>query len=202
MVTSELWEADVTAKDPKEGDDLATEISHFVEATLMPDPTVIDEPADGYPVVRFKVAGAAAPQGSKVAFNMKNKAGQVVGRPVMKETSKRIAQFRTDVAEMASHAMADHPPIPAPVLLDVTFVFLRPKSHYLMGGGLNKTGLATPAPVGHQLGDLSKLVRAIEDAMTGTVFRDDCEITTTTSRKRWGIHAATYITVRPDPVQG
>ena len=206
MTDDTIWSGDVVDKDTTT--DLATEISTFVE-TLIPEALVINEPADGYPVVSFKVPGTPAPQGSKVAFNRRNKAGQVVSaQPIMKETGKRIAQFRTDVKIAADHAMGrdeqgqgGHPPLEGPVLLDVVFVFVRPKAHYNTKGQLNKQGLATPGPIGHNLGDLSKLCRAIEDSMTKIVYGDDSQITTFgRPRKRWGISAATYITVRPDPL--
>lgn len=198
-MTDKLWPAEVTPSQPT-GDELETEIAAFVDSTLIPDSTVVNEPADQYPVIRIKIAGQAAPQGSKVAFNVKRKDG-TVGKPVMREQSKRLPQFRTDVAAAAAHAMGEHPLLEGPILLDVVFVFVRPASHFNTERELNKQGLATPAPIGQNLGDLSKLIRAIEDSMSKVVFRDDSQVTTMARpRKRWGIAAATYITVMPDPV--
>jgi len=100
---------------------------------------------------------------------------------------------------LANELGQGHELLEGPLLLDVVFVFPRPKSHFTSTGKLVKG--ATDAPTQHNIGDLSKLVRAIEDAMQGIVYRDDSQFTTFLSpRKRWGLSAATYITVRPDPL--
>ena len=152
------------------------------------------EPADQYPVIRFKVPGLARPQGSKTAS-----VNKYTGRAVMREANKNLPQWRTDVAQAADHAMDGHELLTGPLLLDVAFIFVRPASHFTKTGKLVKG--APDAPTGHNLGDTSKLVRAIEDAMQGIVYKDDAQITTLgRPRKRWGIAAATYITVFPDPL--
>ena len=152
------------------------------------------EPADQYPVIRFKVPGLARPQGSKTAS-----VNKYTGRAVMREANKNLPQWRTDVAQAADFAMDGHELLTGPLLLDVAFIFVRPASHFTKTGKLVKG--APDAPTGHNLGDTSKLVRAVEDAMQGIVYKDDAQITTLgRPRKRWGIAAATYITVQPDPL--
>lgn len=161
----------------------------------------ISEPADGYPVVKFKVPGIARPQGSKKAFVRGKHASMV-------ETNVHLPQWRTDIGVAAEAAMgrtadpADgpgHPMLTGPLLLEVVFVFVRPASHFLPSGRLKKG--VPDAPIGHNLGDLSKLVRAIEDAMEGIVYKDDCQFSTMgRPRKRWGLSAATYVSVSPDPL--
>jgi crossover junction endodeoxyribonuclease RusA len=190
-----LWPAEVTGEADS---DFEEELSAFVARKLeVPEAPPIRELADQYPVIRLKVPGIAKPQGSKRAFV--NKRTQKV---IMVEQVAKVADFRSDVKNAASAVMEGHVPLAGVIHLDVTFVFTRPKSHFRARGGLSTAGERSQAPTGHNLGDLSKLVRAIEDAMTGTVYGDDAQITTTVSRKRWGLAPATYITVQPDPVEG
>lgn len=191
-MTDNAWGANVlTSNDPVDRDELEAEI---VQMTIghPAHVEVISEPADQYPVVRFTVPGVARPQGSKRAFVTPR------GKVNMVEMNPNLGQWRTDVGWYAAQAMVGHDLLEGPIMLDAVFVFVRPKSHYTTTGKLTKA--APPGPTGHLLGDLDKLVRAIEDAMTGIVFKDDSQVTTLNRpRKRWGLSAATYITVRPDP---
>lgn len=61
--------------------------------------------------------------------------------------------------------------------LRVKYFFGRPKSHY--GTGRNREVLKPSAPaypISRAVGDIGKLTRAIEDALTGVVYRDDSQI--------------------------
>jgi hypothetical protein len=196
-MTTPLWPATVAEDEAGDRDELEAEIVKLVDAqfaTSLPSPEIgrIHEIADQYPIVRFKVPGIARPQGSKK--------GYIRGKHVaMVEANTKLPQWRTDIAKAADEAMAGHPLLAGPLLLDVVFVFVRPQSHFTTTGKLVKG--APLAPIGHNLGDLSKLVRAIEDAMQGIVYKDDCQFSTMgRPRKRWGLAAATYITVMPDPL--
>jgi Holliday junction resolvase RusA-like endonuclease len=115
--------------------------------------------------VSFVVLGVAAPQGSKVLTKW----------GAMREANKRTMPWRQEVAAKAQEAMRGASPILTPVRLRATFLFPRPKSHYRTGkhAGQLKDGIGywmTTKP------DLSKLVRAAEDAMTGIVYRDDSQV--------------------------
>jgi len=199
MTETPLWPAVVPEDPAVDRDELEAEIAGMIDGALAIGTAIglgprISEPADQYPVVRFKVPGVARAQGSKNAFVNKR-----TGRAQMVETNKRLPQWRTDIAQAADAAMIGHPLLEGPLLLDVVFVFVRPASHFTSTGKLVKG--ATDAPTQHNIGDLSKLVRAIEDAMQGIVYKDDSQITTMgRPRKRWGLAAATYITVSPDPL--
>lgn len=116
--------------------------------------------------VSFVVYERAAPQGSKVAI-----------RPgIMIESSKRVMPFRAAVKAAAMNA---HIPegwnMEAPVRLGVRFHFKRPKSHYRANGSLKDS--APFEATSHGLGDLDKLTRAVGDALTGTIYKDDRQIT-------------------------
>lgn len=129
--------------------------------------------------VQFCVPGTAQPQGSKV--------GRIVrGNVVMIEqadlatpnkTSGRLKTWRMEVSEHAwfawrsVHSGVAPAPWDGPVSLSAEFVLPRPISDRLKSGDLRKGARAahTVKP------DLSKLVRAIEDSMSGVVYRDDAQ---------------------------
>jgi Holliday junction resolvase RusA-like endonuclease len=111
--------------------------------------------------LRFDVPGIPAPQGSKNAW------GQ--------EDNPRTKPWRAAVAARASEAMAGQPLLTGALQLDVVFEFPRPKSHYGTGG--NSGRLKASAPRFHTARpDADKLTRAIGDALTGIVYRDDSQI--------------------------
>ena len=68
------------------------------------------------------------------------------------------------------------------ILLSVTFVFARPKSHFRANGELKPTA---PRHCTGRIGDVSKLVRAVEDAMTGIVYNDDAQIIDLIAHRRF-----------------
>jgi len=67
------------------------------------------------------------------------------------------------------------PPLEGPVYMTMIFELLRPKS-------------VKPErrPWPHVAPDLDKLVRAVSDAMTGIVYRDDAQLVSGTFEKRYG----------------
>jgi len=73
-----------------------------------------------------------------------------------------------------------------PVKLEVTFVFVRPKSHY--GTGRNASVLKPMSPERHiQKPDIDKSLRGVLDALTGVVYRDDCQVCVIDAQKRWAL---------------
>lgn len=117
----------------------------------------------------FTVLGVAAPQGSFKAIPSRS-----TGRPFLKQSCARTMPWRKEVAAVARVAtqisLGRWPTLSA-VLLRVTFYLPRPKGHH------GKRGLLPSAPrFPTTKPDLSKLVRALEDALTGIVYRDDAQI--------------------------
>lgn len=109
----------------------------------------------------FFVPGLPAPQGSKDQFG--------------RESCKLLPAWRSLVSVMAKQAMGGNAPTLSPVSVTATFAFPRPKSHF--GTGSKAMVLRSDAP--HKKAgkpDLDKLQRAIFDAMTGIVFKDDCQV--------------------------
>lgn len=121
----------------------------------------------------FEVRGLPAPQGSKSAFRNKH-----TGRIQQVESSKKVKPWRDAVRSEAVAAMAAAglPQMDGPLVLEVTFYFDRPKSHYRTGRNAHTLRDGAPlAPEGKP--DLSKLVRSTEDALTDSgAIKDDSRI--------------------------
>lgn len=110
-------------------------------------------------LVRFKVLGVPAPQGSKRAF-------VVAGRAQMVESAgTKLDDWRGDVSRAAAHAWGDRDAITGPVELSITFRMPRPKS------APKRAVWAAKRP------DLDKLLRSTLDALTQSgVIGDDSQI--------------------------
>lgn len=112
--------------------------------------------------IRFTVYGIPRPQGSK----------RHVGNGVMVESSKALKPWRQEVSLMAISLRADMFPAHVPVELTLNFYFTKAKSA--------KRPAMTTKPDG------SKLLRAIEDALTGILFHDDSQVVESHVRKHYG----------------
>ena len=116
--------------------------------------------------VSFVVYSRAAPQGSKT----------YLGQGRMKESSKRVKPFRADVKAAAMDVpLPKDWPMEAPMRVGMRFHFARPKTHFTSKGALTKS--APNEATSHGLGDLDKLSRAVCDALTGAIYKDDRQIT-------------------------
>lgn len=136
-------------------------------------------------MITIEVEGTPRPQGSK----------RHVGRGIMIESSKHVADWRSWVRLKAQQAMDDKPPIgkPAPVFVSILFGFDRPKSH------LRKGVVTANAPIFHTgRPDSDKLLRAVLDAMTGIVFQDDSQVQIGYVQKEYMTAAKTTITIETD----
>ncbi len=120
--------------------------------------------------IKFFVPGKPRPAGSKRAIHHR-----VTGKIIVLDMSGKPGKaWRKAVAVAAKAAMCG-PPLDVPLRLHLIFVFSRPKSHY--GTGRNRANLKASAPrlPGVQP-DATKLLRSVEDAMTGIVYEDDALI--------------------------
>ena len=118
--------------------------------------------------IEFFVPGKAAPGGSKTPG--RTKAGKAYLRPA----SERTKPWMQTVAAYAKKAYRG-PLLDGPLCLRMRFYQARPKSHY--GTGRNARVLKANAPI-WPTGppDLTKLVRAAEDALTDIIFVDDSQV--------------------------
>ncbi len=135
--------------------------------------------------IEFTVPGDAAPQGSKRAVRLRN------GRTVLLESSKRLKPWRALVSLAAAEAWAQ-PPCAGPVEVEVDFDFVRPKSHLTTKGALRSGAPAFPGRI-----DLDKILRSLNDGMTGIVYLDDSQIVSIIARKGYGPQARTFVRIRP-----
>lgn len=122
--------------------------------------------------VSFEVVGLPGPQGSKSP-----KGRTKSGRPIMVESSKKVAPWREAVANAGRDAMDGDAPMDGPLSLAVVFRLPMPASRPKRVREVGR-GPSTVYP------DLSKLVRSTEDALvTAGVIRDDARIACLTAEK-------------------
>jgi Holliday junction resolvase RusA-like endonuclease len=124
-------------------------------------------------VIEFTVPGRAEPAGSKRAFPIK-RANGTVGVSVT-DANPRAKTWQAEVRSQAKDAIQDATLLEGPLELSLTFYLRHPKSHF--GTGRNADQLRPSAP-GYPTTkpDTTKLVRGVEDALTGVVWRDDAQI--------------------------
>ena len=139
--------------------------------------------------IEFVAKGTPVPQGSHSVKMVRGKPILIDRADMQTKTqpSGRLTRWRTIVGWAARRAMEGRRPFACAVALDVEFVIKRPSSHYTSKGAL--TSSAPPYP---GKPDLSKLIRAVEDAMTGIVYADDAQVVCYRGiRKRYGAAGGT-----------
>lgn len=139
----------------------------------------------------FTVQGVPATSGSKRAFPFRRKDGSL-GVNVTPD-NKRSKPWMAAVASAARDAYQGEL-LRGPIEIEVMFYMVRPKSHMRTSrlGGLRDSAPQFPA----LKPDLSKLVRAIEDAMRGVIFNDDAQVVSIVALKRYWDSASAVIKVR------
>lgn len=132
------------------------------------------------PRLTLFVPGIPRPGGSKKACPRYGRDGKPImagGRVLTNtvEMGKHTPAWRADVKAAAAAAWGDLPLLDAPLAITVTFTMPRPKSHFWTG---KRAGQLRPdAPHFHTSApDATKLLRALEDAITKVVWFDDGRI--------------------------
>lgn len=131
--------------------------------TTPPERPLASTRSDEHTMVRVVVPGRPAPQGSK----------RHIGHGRMIESSRHLAPWRQHIAIAAHNAMHHRALIDGAVTIRIQFVMPRP-----VGTPKSRTPPAVKRP------DLDKLVRAVLDAASGTIWRDDSQIVEITATKR------------------
>ncbi len=150
-------------------------------------------------IITFEVFGKQSPQGSKIAqvIYRRDAAGKPV--PVMKNgrvitvarnDCDNLQSWRGAVIDAARRAYSG-PLLTGAISFEVWFYRPRPKAHFTAAGKLKASAPVFPLPKP----DNSKLRRAIEDSLTGVLYRDDALITDGADHKRFGECYRTVVTV-------
>jgi len=119
---------------------------------------------------RFVVRGKPQTAGSKRAFPIPRTDGSI--GVAVSDANPKSRDWKRAVADVVRREFGDRPPLEGPLQLTIVFIAPRPKTH-LRSTGAVKVGApywVTTRP------DLLKLTRAIEDALTGVLWRDDSQI--------------------------
>ncbi len=142
----------------------------------------------------FTVWGVAQPKGSMKAFYRPG-----MKFPIVTDSNRSVKSWSQLVAEGANQALAQLPPSDRGVLegavrLTVVFCLPRPKK-YQRRRGVEPAHLTKP--------DASKLLRAVEDALTHVVYRDDAQVVELVVAKRYApMDAPPHVDIRVEPTAG
>jgi Holliday junction resolvase RusA-like endonuclease len=143
-------------------------------------------------VLSFTVYGVAQPAGSKRAFTPRGWT-----RPIITDSNRNLKSWQQLVADQASHALERLPETARQILvggvrLSLAIYLPRPKA------------LAAKAYPAHtKKPDASKLVRAVEDALTGVVWRDDSQVVELVVGKYYAApREPAHVHVRVEPTLG
>lgn len=143
---------------------------------------------DGPTDVSFTVIGHPEPGGSK--------RGIPTGEGVrIIDSNKKVMPWRALVSGAAHEAMNGATPMRGALGLSLTFYAQRPRAHY--GTGRNAGTVKPQAPRAPTVRpDVTKLTRAVEDACTSIVWRDDAQVVVQVARKRYGTPERCEVQVR------
>lgn len=139
-------------------------------------------------LLEFSAVGMPQPAGSKSIGRTKD------GRAFVRHANDaKQRPWRQEVARSAADAMAGRPLLDGPVRLRVTFFRPRPTTHFKSTGGLSAAGNRAEYPTARP--DVTKLVRALEDALKGIAWRDDAQVVMLEAVKLWGEPARAMVEV-------
>ena len=155
-------------------------------------------------VLRFVIYGKALTQGSKRSMPIYRKGpngkpvpvtdanGRVMTRTV--NANPKLVDWRQQITSAAAEAFPQCALLMSPLVLKATFEIARPMGHY--GTGKNEGTVKASSPKYHtQKPDVLKLMRAVEDSLTGVVYHDDSQIVSSIPEKIWGDQHKTTVTV-------
>lgn len=132
----------------------------------------------------FTHFGVPAAQGSKTLVS-RDRYGRRLRHPRMIDSNKSaLDKWRKGIAKSAKEFGG--PESTALFTRDVRVVlefhFKRPKSHYLKDGNLGKSREVSCRP---RRKDADKLARAVLDALTGVLYRDDRDVALLAVERKW-----------------
>ena len=122
--------------------------------------------------ISFFVPGIARPAGSKNAFH-NPKTGEIIITHACKKTKNWMDSVKWFAMKAANRMIL----LDEAVRLELVFLYSRPKNHY--GSGRNAGCLKSSAPRFYEkttMPDLTKIVRGVEDALKGIIWKDDSAV--------------------------
>lgn len=134
--------------------------------------------------IYFCVPGKPATAGSKRGIPFRKKDGGLGVR--LLHACDRFESWRVDVRAIVSRMLpVDCDLIDGPVSLSLEHVIQRPKSHYRTGKNSHELRACAPIwPTGKP--DLTKVLRALEDSLTGVLWVDDSQVVVQSCSKTYG----------------
>lgn len=141
----------------------------------------------------FTVFGVAQAKGNMRAFMKRG-----MKFPILTDSNRNAKSWSQLVAEGANRALGELPAHERGVLqegvrLSVIFALPRPKKYQRRG--LNVAHLTAP--------DLDKLLRAVLDALTHVVWRDDSQVVELLAVKQYAdVDDAPHVRIRVEPTAG
>ncbi len=129
----------------------------------------------------FTVPGKPQPGGSKKGFISRGKHGTKDRVLIVDDNHDGVKPWKNHIQIVASELMRSRAPFEGPLMLVVQFYVERPKGHYgVHGVRRSAPRYPTVRP------DATKLLRPLEDALTGILWKDDSQIVEQIVRKRYG----------------
>lgn len=150
-------------------------------------------------VITFHAAGKPEPAGSKKCFVMKIKDRPGTSardyRGIITDDNPEGDKWKKIVATQARQVHAG-PPLEGPLQMDVTFTLQRPQGH--LGTGRNEGTVKDSAPeYPITRPDTTKLLRCLEDALTGIAYVDDGQIVAQHVFKVYGPNPGAEVSIAP-----
>lgn len=133
----------------------------------------------GQLLVEFFVHGVPRPGGSKTGFIVRTRTGKQ--RAVVRDASGKVKDWRADVSYKAANTWLKAP-LKIPLRLVLEFIVPRPKGHFSAKGTLRRSAPKYPS----KRPDLTKLARAVEDALSAIIYEDDALVVDKIETKRFG----------------
>lgn len=116
-------------------------------------------------MLKFRVFGVPAPQGSKKGFVVNGRVNMV------EQSHKKLKPWREEISDQAAKVMDGRDPMDGFLFVDITFLMKRPAS-------------AKNRPFPNVMPDLDKMTRGVYDALKmGGAIKDDARIVEGHGRK-------------------
>lgn len=149
--------------------------------------------------IRFTALGIPQTAGSKKGFviKIKDRPGTSARdyRAVITDDNEKGDAWKEIVAASARQVHTG-PPLDGPLQMDVTFTLERPQGHF--GSGKNAGQVKSSAPEHHTTRpDSTKLLRCLEDALTGIIYADDGQIVAQHVFKVYGSTPGALVEIAP-----